>query len=276
MDIVCRSIRCCSLESESAAAPYGCLAPSDRQQIHKSYHLLSDTKSEEASITASRILKRFSSSRPYLEIHPIFVARKQVREMASKILLPLLVVLASTPRVICQNAGSSTIMGADDVGLYDIPTSDYSDPDKANATGQITFDRYTLTLAVSADVPIPDEDSVAMTSVLSLGIDTAGPNLTNCVAVYYSGLSANVTAAAADLEDSQDGLGCGKMLSDECVSDLLFAASQGLNSDCSSFLPSVPSSCTAQFGDLSAVGGGEWSSDLWEIASRKRVAADKT
>lgn len=180
--------------------------------------------------------------------------------MASRFLLPILAILASTPPGSCQNVGSQSILGADDVGLYDIPTSDYSDPEKANATGQITFDRYTLTLAVTADVPIPDEDNVAMTSILSLGIDSTGPNLTNCVAIY-SGLSANATAAAADLADSQDGLGCGKMLSDECVLDLTSAASQVLSSDCGSFLPSIPSSCIEQFGDLSAVGGGELPTD---------------
>ncbi|KAI3392634.1 hypothetical protein diail_5422 [Diaporthe ilicicola] len=168
-------------------------------------------------------------------------------------LLPLLAILASTPLGFCQKR--QDIFGSGAEGLFGIPTSEYSDPKKANGTGSITFDRYTLSVAVSADVPIPDKDDVAMTSVLSLEVDPSGGNLTTCVAIY-SGLSANVTAAAADLKDSQDGYGCGQMLSDECISDLYSAASQGLSGDCGNFLPQIPQSCTSQFADLSGTGGG--------------------
>ncbi|KAK2613388.1 hypothetical protein N8I77_000306 [Diaporthe amygdali] len=174
--------------------------------------------------------------------------------MAPRLSLSLLA-LALTPLGSCQT-GDESIFGAGDEGLFGIPTSEYSDPDKANATGIITFDRsnveYSLSIAVSADVPIPESDNFASTSVLSLGVESAERNLTTCVAIY-SGLSANVTAASADL-DAQDGFGCSKMLSEECISDFYSAASQGLNSDCSNFLPSVPASCESQFSDLSGVG----------------------
>lgn len=177
--------------------------------------------------------------------------------MSSKLsLLSLSAILAMAPLGSCQQSIAGDGPGP---GLFDIPTSDYANKDDANATGVITFDGYSLSIAVKADVPIPDADSPdnsTMTSVISLGIDSPDTNQTTCVAIY-NGLSANISAASIDL-DSQDGSGCGKMLSDDCVSDLLSAANNGIQRDCSGFLPSVPQSCTEQFGDMSGIGFCEY------------------
>lgn len=166
----------------------------------------------------------------------------------------LAAIMATAPLGSCQ-FGEQTIAGDGPLGLFDIPTSDYANKDDANATGVITFDRYSLSIAVKADVPIPDADSPdnsTMTSVISLEMDSPASNQTTCVAIYH-GLSANISAASIDL-DSQDGYGCGQMLSDNCVSDLLSAANDGIERDCSGFLPSIPQSCMEQFGDMSGTG----------------------
>lgn len=168
-------------------------------------------------------------------------------------LLSLAAILTSVPLGSCQY--EQTIAGEGPLGLFDIPTSDYANRSDTNATGTITFDRYSLSIAVKADVPIPDADSgdnSTMTSVISLDIDSPVSNQTTCFAIYH-GLSANISAASIDL-DSQDGYGCGRMLTDKCVSDLLSAANQGIERDCSGFLPSIPQSCTGQFGDMSGMG----------------------
>lgn len=175
--------------------------------------------------------------------------------MASKLfLLSLSAILAVAPLGSCS-LGEQSIAGESSIGLFDIPTSDYANRDDANATGVITFDLYSLSIAVKADVPIPDADSgdnSTMTSVISLQIDSPASNQTACVAIYH-GLSANISEASIDL-DSQDGDGCGRMLTDECVSDLLSAANDGVQRDCSGYLPQIPTSCTEQFGDMSGTG----------------------
>lgn len=177
--------------------------------------------------------------------------------MATKLsILSLSAILASVPLGSCQ-FGEQTIAGDGPLGLFDIPTSEYADKDNANATGLITFDRYSLSIAVKADVPIPDADSgdpdnSTMTSVISLEIDSPVRNQTTCVAIFH-GLSANISAASIDL-DSQDGYGCGRMLSDDCVSALLSAANSGIQRDCSGYLPDIPQSCMDQFGDMSGTG----------------------
>lgn len=177
--------------------------------------------------------------------------------MATKLsLLSLSAILASAPLGSCS-LGEQSIAGDGGLGLFDIPTSEYADRNNANATGIIGFDRYSLSIAVKADVPIPNLDAgdprnSTMTSVISLEMDSPASNQTTCVAIYH-GLSANISAASMDL-DSEDGYGCGRMLSDDCVSALLSAANDGIQKDCSGYLPQVPQVCMDQFGDLSGTG----------------------
>lgn len=172
--------------------------------------------------------------------------------MAAKFsLLSLSAILASAPLCSCQFG--EFISGSGDLGLFDIPTAEYADKDDANATGTITFDGYSLNIAVKADVPISNtSDSSTMTSVISLEMDQPVRNQTTCVAVYH-GLSANISAAAIDLE-SQDGSGCDRMLTNQCVSDFLSASNDGIERDCNGYLPEIPQSCRDQFGDMSGSG----------------------
>lgn len=179
------------------------------------------------------------------------------------LLLSLSAILASAPFGSCS-LGEQSIAGDGGLGLFDIPTSEYADRNNTNATGIIGFDRYSLSIAVKADVPIPNSDSAensTMTSVISLEMDSPASNQTTCVAVYH-GLSANISAASMDL-DSEDGYGCGRMLSDDCVSALLSAANDGIQKDCSGYLPQIPQVCMEQFGDLSGTGFCESQSDKY-------------
>lgn len=179
--------------------------------------------------------------------------------MATKLsLLSLSAILASAPLGLCQS-GEESIAGEGSIGLFDIPTSEYTNSDNANATGLIHFDRYNLSIAVTADVPIPDSESgdpnnSTMATVISLGMGTPVQNQTTCVAIYH-GLSANISAASAEL-DSQDGYSCDSMLTDECNSDLRSAANSNIQTivDCNGYLPQIPQSCMDQFGDLNGAG----------------------
>jgi hypothetical protein len=169
---------------------------------------------------------------------------------ASISLLSLAAILATAPLGSCQ---TQSIAGSGDLGLFDIPVSEYAGKDVANATGTITFDGYSLSIAVKADVPISNtSDSSTMTSVISLGMDQPVRNQTACFAVFQ-GLSANISAASIDLK-SQDGSGCNRMLTDQCVSDMLTAANNGIKRDCAGYLPDIPQSCMDQFGDMSGTG----------------------
>lgn len=166
-------------------------------------------------------------------------------------LLSLLTILATTPLGLCQ-FGEQTIAGEGTSGLFDIPISKYADSDNANATGVITFDRYSLSISVKADVPIADPQSgnpnnSTMTTVISLGMDPPVRNQTTCFGIFF-GLSANISAASMDL-DSQDGYGCGRMLTDECVSDLLSDVNGRVERDCRFYLPDIPRSCGDQIWD---------------------------
>jgi hypothetical protein len=168
--------------------------------------------------------------------------------MAAKLsLLSLSAILASAPLGSCY---SQSIAGSSERGLFDIPTAEYAGKDKANATGTITFDGYSLSIAVKADVLLPNtSDSSTMTSVISLEKDQSVRNQTACFGVFH-GLSANISAASIDL-DSQDGFGCGRMLTSQCVSDLFSASNDVFQRDCSGYLPDIPWSCEDQFSDRS-------------------------
>lgn len=178
--------------------------------------------------------------------------------MATKVsLLTLSAILAWAPLGSCQD-GEQTIVGDSPFGLYGIPTEDYTG-DNANATGTITFDGYSLSIAVTADVPIAEPQSgnpknSTMATVISLAMDSPVQNQTSCVSVF-GGLSVNISESTLDL-DSQDGLGCGQMLSDACISDLLTATNRDVQRDCSGYLPlwDEPQSCKGQFDDLNGSG----------------------
>ncbi|KAG8166675.1 hypothetical protein KVR01_002364 [Diaporthe batatas] len=168
--------------------------------------------------------------------------------MAAKLsLLSLCAILATAPIGSCQ-VSEEIMSETDSVGYFEILSEPIDAKDDANATGIINLDGYNLTIAVVADLPIPNSTNTTMATVISLEMEPALTNLTTCISVFQS-LSANTTAAAIGLE-SQDGYGCGSILTDECVSDFELAVSQTIVEDCSNSMPSIPDSCRDQFGDV--------------------------
>lgn len=128
---------------------------------------------------------------------------------------------------------------------------------------------FSIQLNITADIPLanattgPAEDEPDLfgtASILSLNgpVTDIAPNTTICFSVW-SGLAANITAAAISTPKSGTGsaVGCENILSDECIGDLLDAADD-FGMDCSG-APSIPETCSSQ---MAANYGGISSSEL--------------
>lgn len=108
--------------------------------------------------------------------------------------------------------------------------------------------------------PVDPNDSTTA-SIMSLKGMSAdpGPDLTLC-ATIWSGLASNTTnAAMAQGLSSQDGSGCGKFLSEECMHGIVnFTETYAM--DCRPTAPidlAIPPSCGAQFStDYFGIGPG--------------------
>lgn len=125
--------------------------------------------------------------------------------------------------------------------------------------------QWTLQLNITADVPLTnatdsvvedDRGDYATASVLSLVGDggASSSNTTICYSIW-SGLAVNISAAAKG-RPSQDGAGCGNMLSEQCILDLMNEGGQ-FAPDCQP-APVLPQSCISQMSpDLNGVASCE-------------------
>lgn len=182
------------------------------------------------------------------------------------ILIPLLSLLASAPLATHAEPVVSVLGYSDDEGPFGIPS--FLDlTSHPNATGAITFNgpslsggpevEYTLSINVTADVPLTnatadinadDKGNFTIASVLSLtGGDVNNSDKSICIGMF-TGLSANTTAAAQDLT-SQDGAGCGQMLSEECMSAISNGVLLGTQPNCAGLSVTMPGTCVGQFAD---------------------------
>lgn len=92
-----------------------------------------------------------------------------------------------------------------------------------------------------------DKSEYSTISILSLVGDSeaSSSNSTICYSIW-SALAANISDAAKG-RSSQAGAGCGDMLSEQCISDLMAAGSQyGVHCESA---PVMPQSCMSQMGE---------------------------
>ena len=145
-----------------------------------------------------------------------------------------------------------------DVESFGVPLSTWLDEaSNPNATGAITFDvpglsdrsdvEFTLRLNVTADVPLTDvehRDKVVMVTTMSLDTEYHNTSQTFCAGFFY-GFSAE-TAAMQNLT-SQDGAGCGQILSEECLSDIHDDLLSEFDTACAGMFE-LPETCLSEFG----------------------------